>query len=107
MFPFTSFRLRPPCLRFAMAVTGRHDSVRSCSLGFAAAAISDGSLQRACKAQPAQIPACAAIAALRDLLRPPDGMMAIEVGDGRRVFAPADSSPAEVKRQLAKKAKAS
>src|SRR5258708_7253769 len=27
------------------------DSVRSCSLGFAAAAISDGSLQRACKAQ--------------------------------------------------------
>src|SRR5229473_2852392 len=36
------------------------DSVRSCSLGFAAAAISDGSLQRACKAQPAQIPACAA-----------------------------------------------
>ena len=36
------------------------DSVRSCSLGFAAAAISDGSLQRACKAQPAQIRACAA-----------------------------------------------
>jgi hypothetical protein len=36
------------------------DSVRSCSLGFAAAAISDGRLQRACKAQPAQIPACAA-----------------------------------------------
>jgi hypothetical protein len=27
------------------------DSVRSCSLGFAAAAISDGSFQRACKAQ--------------------------------------------------------
>src|ERR1700751_4907054 len=27
------------------------DSVRSCSLGFAAAAISDGRLQRACKAQ--------------------------------------------------------
>jgi hypothetical protein len=36
------------------------DSVRSCSLGFAAAAISDGRLQRAYKAQPAQIPACAA-----------------------------------------------
>ena len=36
-----------------------------------------------------------ALAVLRDLVRPPDGMMAIEVGDGRRVFAPADSSPAE------------
>ena len=36
------------------------DSVRGCSLGFAAAAIADGRLQRACKAQPAQIPACAA-----------------------------------------------
>ncbi len=31
------------------------DSVRSCSLGFAVAAISDGSLQRACKAQLSQI----------------------------------------------------
>src|SRR5229473_3359642 len=36
------------------------DSVRGCSLGFAAAVIADGRLQRACKAQPAQIPACAA-----------------------------------------------
>jgi len=36
-----------------------------------------------------------ALAVLRDLVRPPDGMMAIEVGDGRRVFAPADSSPVE------------
>src|ERR1700756_3090067 len=36
------------------------DSVRGCSLGFAAAAIPDGRLQRACKAQPAQIPASAA-----------------------------------------------
>src|SRR5204862_527460 len=31
------------------------DSVRGCSLGFAAAVISDGRLQRAYKAQPAQI----------------------------------------------------
>ena len=31
------------------------DSVRGCSLGFAAAAIADGRLQRACKAQPSQI----------------------------------------------------
>ena len=30
------------------------DSVRGCSLGFAAAVITDGRLQRACKAQPAQ-----------------------------------------------------
>src|SRR6202140_1324510 len=36
------------------------DSVRGCSLGFAAAVIADGRLQRACKAQPAQIPAGAA-----------------------------------------------
>ena len=34
------------------------DSVRGCSLGFTAAAISDGRLQRACKAQPAQIRTC-------------------------------------------------
>ncbi|MGY2848805.1 hypothetical protein ACVIWU_001317 [Bradyrhizobium sp. USDA 4509] len=32
------------------------DSVRGCSLGFAAAVISDGRLQRACKAQPYTIP---------------------------------------------------
>ncbi len=43
-----------------------------------------------------------ALAALRNLVRPPDGMMAMELDDGRRVFAPAGSSPAEVKRQLAK-----
>ena len=36
------------------------DSVRGCSLGFAAAVIADGRLQRACKAQPAQNPAGAA-----------------------------------------------
>ena len=48
-----------------------------------------------------------ALAVLRDLVRPPDGMTAIEMGDGRRVFAPADSSPAAVKRQLAKREKAS
>ena len=36
------------------------DSVRGCSLSFAAAVIADGRLQRACKAQPVQIPACAA-----------------------------------------------
>jgi hypothetical protein len=36
------------------------DSVRGCSLGFAAAVIADGRLQRACKAQPAQFRACAA-----------------------------------------------
>ena len=48
-----------------------------------------------------------ALAALRDLVRPPDGMIAIEMGDGQRVFAPADSNPAEVKRRLAKREKAS
>jgi transposase-like protein len=50
--------------------------------------------------------AVAALATLRDLLRPPNGMTAIELEDGRRVFAPAGSSPAEVKRQLAGREKA-
>jgi transposase-like protein len=48
-----------------------------------------------------------ALAALRDLVQPPAGMIAIELDDGRRVFAPTGSSPAEVKRQLAGKEKAS
>jgi transposase-like protein len=43
-----------------------------------------------------------ALATLRDLVQPPDGMMGIELDDGRRVFAPAGSSPAKVKWQLAK-----
>jgi transposase-like protein len=48
-----------------------------------------------------------ALAALRDLVRPPDGMTTVELDDGHRVFAPAGSSPAQVKRQLANKEKAS
>jgi hypothetical protein len=44
-----------------------------------------------------------ALAALRDLMRPPDGMTTIELDDGRRVSAPSGTSPAEVKRQLAAK----
>ena len=36
------------------------DSVRGCSLGFAAAVVADGRLQRACQPPPVQIPACAA-----------------------------------------------
>jgi hypothetical protein len=43
-----------------------------------------------------------ALAALRDLMRPPDGMMAIELDDGQRVFAPEGSNPVAVKRRLAK-----
>ena len=41
-----------------------------------------------------------ALAVLRDLVRPPDGMMAVELDDGRRVFAPEGSNPAAVKRRL-------
>jgi transposase-like protein len=48
-----------------------------------------------------------ALAALRDLVRPPDGMTAIELDEGRRIFAAAGTSPAEVKRQFAGKEKAS
>lgn len=47
-----------------------------------------------------------ALAALRNLVRPPDGMVAIELDDGRRVFAPAGASAAAVKRHLAGKEKA-
>ncbi|TPI29750.1 hypothetical protein FJW07_30020 [Mesorhizobium sp. B3-1-9] len=48
-----------------------------------------------------------ALAALRDLVRPPVGMVAIELDDGRRVFAPAGACLAAVKRHLAGKEKAS
>ncbi|TRC75281.1 transposase [Mesorhizobium sp. WSM4307] len=48
-----------------------------------------------------------ALVALRNLVRPPDGMVAIDLDDGRRVFAPAGASAAAVKRQLAGKEKAS
>ncbi|MER8784294.1 hypothetical protein NKH60_24090 [Mesorhizobium sp. M1006] len=48
-----------------------------------------------------------ALAALRDLVRPPDGMVAMGLDDGRRVFAPAGATAAAVKRQLAGKEKAS
>jgi len=40
-----------------------------------------------------------ALTALRDLVKPPDGMLEIKLEDGRRVFAPAGSSPADVKRR--------
>jgi transposase-like protein len=43
-----------------------------------------------------------ALAVLRNLVRPPDGMMAIELDDGRRVSAPEGSNPAAVKQRLAK-----
>uniref|UniRef100_UPI002916E5CE IS66 family insertion sequence element accessory protein TnpA n=1 Tax=unclassified Bradyrhizobium TaxID=2631580 RepID=UPI002916E5CE len=38
---------------------------------------------------------------LHDLLQPPDGMMAVELPDGRRVFAPADADPEAVRRHVA------
>ena len=52
-FPFTAFR---PTTSLSTLRSGRYrnttqDSVRGCSLGFAAAVIADGRLQRACKAQ--------------------------------------------------------
>jgi hypothetical protein len=48
-----------------------------------------------------------ALAALRGLVQPPDGMMAIELDDGRRVFAPAGTTAAAAKQQLAGREKAS
>ncbi|NPU13059.1 transposase [Bradyrhizobium sp. 83002] len=41
--------------------------------------------------------------ALRDLVRPPKGMMAVDLHDGRRVFAPADSDPDAVRPQIESK----
>ena len=37
---------------------------------------------------------------LRDLVRAPEGMMAIDLPDGRRVFAPAGSDPNVVRAQV-------
>ncbi|WP_136618891.1 MULTISPECIES: IS66 family insertion sequence element accessory protein TnpA [Mesorhizobium] len=37
---------------------------------------------------------------LHDLLQPPDGMTAVELPDGRRVFAPAGSDPGVVRRHV-------
>lgn len=37
---------------------------------------------------------------LRDLMQPPDGMTAIDLPDGRRVFAPAGSDPDAVREHL-------
>ena len=62
MFPFTVV----PAYNLPVYASQRplpdatQDSVRGCSLGFAAAVIADGRLQRAYKAQTAQIPAGAA-----------------------------------------------
>jgi hypothetical protein len=38
---------------------------------------------------------------LHDLLRPADGMTAVELGDGRRVFAAEGSVPETVRRHVA------
>ncbi len=40
---------------------------------------------------------------LQDLLPVPDGMTAVELGDGRRVFAPIGVDPAAVRRQVAER----
>jgi transposase-like protein len=37
---------------------------------------------------------------LRDLARPPEGMMAVDLADGRRVFAPVGSEPDAVRAQI-------
>jgi transposase-like protein len=42
-------------------------------------------------------------AVLHDLLRPADGMAAVELGDGRRVFAPIGSDPDVVRRHVAER----
>ncbi|MBP1296416.1 IS66 family insertion sequence element accessory protein TnpA [Bradyrhizobium elkanii] len=44
---------------------------------------------------------------LHDLLQPPDGMVAVELPDGRRVFAPADADPDAVRRHVADRETAS
>jgi transposase-like protein len=39
---------------------------------------------------------------LQDLLQPPDGMAAVELNDGRRVFAPIGGDPEVVRQQVLK-----
>lgn len=41
--------------------------------------------------------------ALRDLVHPPEGMMAVALHDGRRVFAPVGSDPDAVRAQIESK----
>src|SRR5262245_12573320 len=57
IFPFTLFRPTTflSTLRSGRYQTPTQDSVRGCSLGFTAAAISGDRVQRTCTAQPAQI----------------------------------------------------
>jgi len=92
----------PPCCRHGIATSllfrwrVKFGLTARKALQLATVAIADGAAN--------EVPA---LAALRDLVRPPDGMTAIEPEDGRRVFAPTGSSPAAVKRQLAGKEKAS
>lgn len=43
----------------------------------------------------------ASIAVLHDLLQPPDGMIVVELSDGRRVFAPEGSDPDAVRAHVA------
>lgn len=38
--------------------------------------------------------------ALRDLMRPPEGMIAVDLADGRRLFAPAGSDPDALRAQI-------
>lgn len=56
---------------------------------FAAVRLADG-----------QTGASSAPLVLHDLLQPPDGMTAVELGDGRRVFAPLGSDPAAVRQHV-------
>jgi transposase-like protein len=51
----------------------------------------------------AQSTASSAPLVLHDLLQPPDGMMTVQLGDGRRVFAPIDSDPNAVRRHVAER----
>jgi hypothetical protein len=44
---------------------------------------------------------------LHDLLAIPDGMAAVELADGRRVFAPAGADPDAVRRHVAERESAS
>ena len=53
--------------------------------------------------QPAAGPASAAPLVMQDLLPVPDGMEAVDLHDGRRVFAPIGSDPEAVRRQVAER----
>ena len=68
---------------------GRKEKVK-----LAAVKLADGRSEDACSSSSSPL-------VLQDLMPTPDGMIAIDLNDGRRVFAPIGSDPEAVRRHVA------